>query len=192
MEFVDLMKKALNVNISSVPEIRDWICENHPEEYNNRNAVLTRILYFARSRDDFILHDETTPKSISRDINEVDTTSENFNNNIGLIYVLSTKTYTANGDEIIKIGLTTQKIENRIQQLYTTGTPYQFELIKTYEVENYFELEKSLHNLLKPFRLNNSREFFSGKILKYIDNIVNLHLTILKEQKNEQNTGILQ
>lgn len=75
----------------------------------------------------------------------------------------------------MKIGLTTQDLETRIAQLYTTGSPFQFEKLKAYKVKNYVELEQVLHRLLAPFRLNKSREFFIEDALTFVDRIVQIH-----------------
>ena len=67
---------------------------------------------------------------------------------VGTIYVLGTQLYTKDGQEIIKIGITTGNLEARLNQLYTTGVPFKFRVIKTVETKNYAELEKALHSLL--------------------------------------------
>jgi hypothetical protein len=75
------------------------------------------------------------------------------------MYVLGTNLYTKEGEEIVKIGITTGSVDARISQLYTTGVPFRFRVIKKYETKNYYELEQALHRLLEPYRINRSREF---------------------------------
>jgi len=98
---------------------------------------------------------------------------------IGTLYVLGTNLYTQGGEEIIKIGITTGSVERRINQLYTTGVPYRFRVIKQYETRNYSELEQAIHRLLDPYRINRSREFFTDKSLEYVDKVIEIHNSIL-------------
>jgi len=72
------------------------------------------------------------------------------------------------------IGITTGSVEARISQLYTTGVPFRFRIIKTLETTNYDALERALHNLLEPYRINRSREFFTDRCLLHIEQIVAL------------------
>jgi hypothetical protein len=94
---------------------------------------------------------------------------------VGTMYVLGTHLYTKDGQEIIKIGITTGSVEARINQPYTTGVPFRFRVIKTLETKNYDELERALHSLLDPFRINRSREFFTEKCLPHVEQIVAIH-----------------
>lgn len=94
---------------------------------------------------------------------------------IGTLYVLGTSLFTKEGDEIVKIGITSGNVENRIAQLYTTGVPFRFRVITQFETKNYAELEQSIHKLLDPYRLNRSREFFIEKCLPYVEKIVSVH-----------------
>ena len=100
---------------------------------------------------------------------------EKLEEGVGTLYVLGTNLFTKEGDEIVKIGITTGSVESRIDQLYTTGVPFRFRVIKTVETRNYYELEQSIHKLLDLHRVNRSREFFSAKCLPFIDQIVSLH-----------------
>jgi T5orf172 domain len=101
---------------------------------------------------------------------------------VGTIYVLGTQLYTNEGREIIKIG-TTGNVEARINQLYTTGVPFRFRIIKTVETKNYAELEQALHSLLDPYRINRSREFLTERCLPHVEQIITLHAGI---QQNAQ------
>ncbi len=98
----------------------------------------------------------------------------------GTLYVLGTNLFTKAGDEIIKIGITTGSVEQRINQLYTTSVPYRFRVIKQTDTKNYAELEQSLHKILDPFRINRSREYFTDKCLPFIDSLLQIHEEIQK------------
>ncbi|NHZ99567.1 GIY-YIG nuclease family protein [Massilia sp. CCM 8734] len=107
---------------------------------------------------------------------EIETESlEKLEAGIGRLYVLGTSLYTKGGEEIVKIGITTGTVENRISQLYTTGVPFRFRVMKDIETKNYYELEQSLHKLLDPYRINRSREFFTEKCLPFVDKVVAIH-----------------
>jgi hypothetical protein len=77
--------------------------------------------------------------------------------------------------EIIKIGITTGSVEARINQLYTTGVPFRFRIIKTVETKNYDGLEQALHSLLAPYRITRSREFFTDECLPHLEHIISIH-----------------
>jgi hypothetical protein len=94
---------------------------------------------------------------------------------VGTMYVLGTHLYTKDGQEIIKIGITTGSVEARINQLYTTGVPFRFRVIKTFEAKNYDALERALHSLLDPYRINRSREFFTDRCLPHVEQIIAIH-----------------
>ena len=98
----------------------------------------------------------------------------------GTLYILGTHLFTKTGQEIIKIGITTGSVEQRINQLYTTSVPYRFRVIKQTDTKNYAELEQSLHKILDPFRINRSREYFTDKCLPYIDSLLTIHEEIQK------------
>jgi len=186
MNLTDIIKNLLQENGKmTLPSIRDTIWKQYPEHRSgDRDRTLTKIRNLIRVNDNFILLD-TAPKSaiLNESLEQNQQTDaevlEDYEKEIGTVYILKTNTFTKECKEIIKIGFTTQDIKNRINQLYTTGTPYKFTIHKTYEVKNYIELEKALHKLLIPFQLNNSREFFTDEALKYIDDIVELHKRIL-------------
>ncbi len=117
-------------------------------------------------------------------INEMDQISpsiEDYEKEEGSVYILKTNTFTKEGKEIIKIGFTTQDIKKRINQLYTTGVPFEFEVHKTYNTRNFIELEQALHKLLAPFKINKSREFFTEDALLFIEKIVEIHRSIQRE-----------
>lgn len=94
---------------------------------------------------------------------------------VGTLYVLATQTYTKEGAEILKIGITAGSVEQRIKQLFTTSAVMPFQVILQLETANYAELEKALHNLLAPFRINRSREYFSDECLPFVEAVLKIH-----------------
>lgn len=96
----------------------------------------------------------------------------------GIVYVPGTGVYTKDGRRIVKIGHTTQDLASRIRQLYTTGSMFEFEEVAAYHVENHELLERALHKLLAPFRLNNAREFFSEEAIPSVREIAEIHKRI--------------
>ena len=203
MNFTETIKQILNIKPMTPQEIREEIKTKYPQHYgtesHNRNfekghyqsidhAVLAQIYSVVKTNDSFCIDKSTRPLTVSIcestfGIIDDDEVIEDYEQEEGTVYILKTNTFTRDGCEIIKIGFTTQGIESRITQLYTTGVPFKFTLHKSYEIKNYIELEKALHKLLEPFKLNNSREFFTDEALEYIDEIVNIHDRIL-ESKN--------
>lgn len=151
------------------------------------HALLADVYTYVKGSDKFLIDQSVKPYRISLPANEEasetvdDELPEDLLKEMGIVYVLSTGVYTAQGKRIVKIGFTTQDLQTRINQLYTTGSPFKFEVIKSYSVHNYVELEQALHKLLAPHRLNNAREFFTENVLKYIDVVVDLHNNIQKE-----------
>src|SRR5690606_16585353 len=99
---------------------------------------------------------------------------------VGILYILGTNTFTKEGDEIVKIGITTGSIERRIAQLFNTSTPYRFRVIQTIESPHYAELEQAIHRLLHSYRVSQSREFFRATCLPWIERIVDLHEEIVR------------
>ena len=104
---------------------------------------------------------------------------------VGTLYVLATQTYTREGAQILKIGITAGSVDQRIRQLYTTGTSMPFEVVLQVETPNYGELEKALHQLLAPFRINRDREFFSDRCLPFVEAILKVHHEIQTASKLE-------
>jgi hypothetical protein len=182
-------------------QIRDAIKANHPDFYgtesHRRNvdkghykdldhALLAQI-YIASRTGGQILVDKTqkpirltlAPEAtddISVPDEEIDTENlERLEAGVGTLYILGTNLFTKSGEEIVKIGITTGTVESRINQLYTTGVPFRFRVIKEFDTKNYYELEQSIHKLLDPYRINRSREFFTEKCLPYVAQIISIH-----------------
>jgi len=186
-------------------EIREIIKQSYPEYYgtdsHKRNvekkhykdidhALLAQIYLISRSAGNITADKSQKPIRLSLSPEsdtasglheeEIDTENlERLEADLGTLYVLGTNLFTKDGDEIIKIGITSGNVNNRIAQLYTTGVPYRFRVITQHETKNYAELEHACHKLLDPFRLNQSREFFSAKCLPHVYQIVSLHKNIL-------------
>lgn len=92
----------------------------------------------------------------------------------GFVYLLSNEFYK---DNLYKIGYTTRNVEDRVNELYTTGVPVQFDVEFRLPVNNLYEVEKAIHHKLKKHRINNEREFFLGEkdlIIKTIRKFENL------------------
>ncbi len=191
-----------NSNKSLTPqEIKDIIKQRYPEfygtekarenvargNYNNLDhALLAPIYGYVKKSDKYSIDTSVKPYTISLNGNTESTDplqEENLPDDllqeVGIVYVLFSGVFTAEGKRIIKIGYTTQDLQTRINQLYTTGSPFKFEEIKSYKIRNYVELEQSLHKLLAPYRLSNSREFFSEDAIEFIDQIVDIHARVL-------------
>ncbi|MBU6470444.1 MAG: GIY-YIG nuclease family protein [Gammaproteobacteria bacterium] len=185
-------------------QIRETVKANYPDFYgtesHRRNvekghykdldhALLAQIYVASRTGGQIFVDKTQKPirltlaPGVSDDISvpdeEIDAENlERLEAGVGTLYVLGTNLYTKNGEEIIKIGITTGTVENRINQLYTTGVPFRFRVIKEFETKNYYELEQSIHKLLDPYRINRSREFFTEKCLPYVEQIISIHKDI--------------
>ncbi len=150
---------------------------------NYDHALLNPIYSLVTRSQDFIVDRSQKPMlvSLAPKENSEEIAEENYESELGTVYVLATGLCTEKGERIIKIGYTTQTLESRISQLYTTGTPFLFKELASWKVKNYTELEQALHRLLAPFRLNRAREFFTDAALPFAESIVDLHITIQKQ-----------
>lgn len=75
---------------------------------------------------------------------------------MGKVYVLTNK-YMPN---IVKIGYTTQPIEDRLKELDKTGVPWPFKCHFAIETDRYVEIEKLVHAAFADHRIRDNREFF--------------------------------
>jgi hypothetical protein len=83
--------------------------------------------------------------------------AENANNDSGILYVLTNPVMPG----LVKIGLTTQTVEERIRELSSaTGVPVRFECYFAAEVPSMAEKEHRLHQIFLEVRVNPNREFF--------------------------------
>ena len=200
MTFVEVVRQVLvSQGAPMTPqEIREKIIKNFPEFYgteshkrnverghyqNIDHALLAQIYSVVRTNDSFFCDKDTRPMKISiveeneEEIPEI----EDYENDEGIVYVLKTNTYTKDGKEIIKIGFTTQDVNIRISQLYTTGVPFEFQPYKMIKTKCFVELEQALHKLLSPYRINKSREFYTEDSLVHLEQICNIHKIIQNE-----------
>ena len=75
----------------------------------------------------------------------------------GIIYVLTNP--AMNG--LVKIGKTSRgSVNQRLNELYSTGVPVPFECVFAGKVEDESKVEKAFHLAFGPYRLNPKREFF--------------------------------
>jgi len=192
-------------------QIRDRIKEDYPDwygteahrrnvakgHYNNLDHALLAEIYVATRQASDIYADKSTkpmlltlesssplPDSDEEQVSDLIETEDlnRLEQGAGTVYVLGTSLYTKGGSEIVKVGITTGDVGNRIQQLYTTGVPTKFRVIDTVDVQNYVELEQALHKLLDPYRINRAREFFTDQCLPFFERIVALHVEIQSAQ----------
>lgn len=188
-------------------EIRDHIKANYSDRYgteaHRRNvdkghytsidhALLAEIYIGTRQASDIYSDRSARPMTLTlepsspiSESTDADDSESIENENLsrletgaGTVYVLGTHLFTDAGAEIVKIGITTGDVERRIQQLYTTGVPTKFRVLKAYDVQNCAELEQALHKLLDPYRINRAREFFTDRCVPYIERIVAIHTEI--------------
>ena len=79
------------------------------------------------------------------------------NNQSGIVYVLTNSEMPG----LVKIGKTSQgEVEGRLSQLYSTGVPIPFECVYAARVSDAATVEKALHTVFEPHRVNPNREFF--------------------------------
>ena len=74
----------------------------------------------------------------------------------GIVYVLTNEAMPG----LVKIGMTSNDITNRMNDLNTTGVPLPFECVFACEVDDCKLVENSLHKAFYPNRINPKREFF--------------------------------
>lgn len=80
------------------------------------------------------------------------------NSNSQIVYVLTNEAMP----NLVKIGKTTRSdVKTRMNELYSSGVPYQFECAYAVEVDDCSTVEKALHVAFNPNRVNPKREFFS-------------------------------
>ena len=144
------------------------------------HALLNPIYALVTRNSDFIVDRSNKPMLISLAGEELsdEVPEENYEAEHGLVYILATGLFTSSGKRIVKIGHTTQPLSARIAQLYTTGTPFQFEQLHTWRTRNYTELEQAMHRLFAPFRINRAREFFTEEVLQYVEAVASIHASI--------------
>ena len=75
---------------------------------------------------------------------------------MGKVYIL-TNDYMPG---VVKIGYTTQSIEDRLRELDKTGVPWPFRCHFAIETERYKEIESFVHDAFADYRIRDNREFF--------------------------------
>ena len=82
----------------------------------------------------------------------------------GVLYVLRCTTMK---DEVYKVGWTSATAEERARVLSAaTGVPSSFVVVNSWPHEDAEALEKNVHAILDPYRINESREFFQADYAK--------------------------
>jgi hypothetical protein len=90
-----------------------------------------------------------------------------------IVYVLTNPAMPG----FVKIGKTfIEDVSVRLQQLYTTGVPFPFDLAYACKVPNADEVERALHRAFAPNRANPKREFFNIEADQAIAIIKLLHV----------------
>lgn len=148
------------------------------------HALLAPIYTICRNDDRYTIDRSTRPFRVSVALDSTveealeASIGEDPEKEIGTLYLLATGVFTQDGKRIVKIGFTTQDLDVRVKQLFTTGAMFKFEPINSYQVKGYDLLEHALHKLLDPFRLNSAREFFTEDVLPYVEDVVKIHQRI--------------
>lgn len=75
---------------------------------------------------------------------------------MGSVYILENPAMP----DLIKIGHTKRTVEERVNELYTTGVPERFKIVHKYPCEDHERLERAIHKKLANYRHNPEREFF--------------------------------
>ncbi len=93
---------------------------------------------------------------------------------IGYIYLLTNPAFPG----FVKIGMTyAEDIKTRMNQLYSTGVPFPFELAYAAKVKTPEKVESALHTDFSPNRINPKREFFEIDTLQAISIIKLLEIS---------------
>lgn len=98
----------------------------------------------------------------------------------GIIYFLINRAMPG----LIKIGRTAGTVEQRIQQLSSTGIPQPFQPVATFHVYDSETCEKAIHLALSAYRPNKNREFFEGHISDLVQQAIPVISTFLCPAEN--------
>lgn len=98
-------------------------------------------------------------KEYERAANEVnETLNEKSHSDLGVLYVLRCTTMK---EEHYKVGWTSKTAEKRAKELSdATGVPTSFVVVNSWQHKDAEALEKNVHMMLEPYRINDRREFF--------------------------------
>ena len=75
---------------------------------------------------------------------------------MSVVYILTNQAMPG----VIKIGITSGTVEDRMRSLYSTGVPLPFECEYAAKVKDVDKTEKAFHTAFEPSRVNPRREFF--------------------------------
>ncbi|MDJ1478455.1 GIY-YIG nuclease family protein [Bacillus sp. LS15-K4] len=98
----------------------------------------------------------------------------------GYLYILTNDSYP----NLIKIGITSKKVEQRAKELYTTGVPNPFSIAYQAFIDEKEVAERVIHNSLYKYRENRNREFFSCTVEDAIK-VFNSYLVTSQNNKYE-------
>lgn len=89
--------------------------------------------------------------------------------NHGFIYILSNQSMSG----LYKVGLTTNSVLHRMQELSSTGVPTRFRAEKAFQIKAEYlkDVEKTIHLKLKEAGYHHGKEFFSCE-LSYLNELV--------------------
>ena len=100
---------------------------------------------------------DTERKAFQRSPDSLGTEEDKDDPSVGYIYVLDNPAMPG----LVKIGFTTQKVEERARQLSGgSGVPSPFRVVSSCRVSDPLRLEHLIHKVLEPNRFNRNREFF--------------------------------
>lgn len=110
------------------------------------------------------------------------------NRNEGILYFLVNRAMPG----LLKVGYTLNALEQRLSQLNSTGVPFPFTVGASFLVKNPKKIEQEIHVLLKPYRVNDNREFFSISLQKALETVsssllkhVSISCDSIKEENDE-------
>lgn len=86
----------------------------------------------------------------------------------GYIYILSNPSMP----NLLKIGFTERNVDERVEELNSTGVPVPFEIEAIFGSPNAYTDEQAIHELLNKHRLSSNREFFSVDLKEAVQCII--------------------
>jgi hypothetical protein len=86
----------------------------------------------------------------------------------GYVYVLSNPAMPG----LLKIGYTDREVDERVEELNSTGVPVPFEVEVIFGSPNAYKDEQAIHAMLARHRLANNREFFAVDIKEAVQCII--------------------
>nr|SPS05124.1 putative Beta-lactamase [Candidatus Nitrotoga fabula] len=89
--------------------------------------------------------------------------------------------------KVYKIGLTTNSVKKRINELNTTGIPKSFRAEKVFQIEEKYlkQVEKLAHKNLKNKDLHHGKEFFEGSLLDCVESVQDAIFEITNEHESD-------